>query len=104
MTRANTYPGPKATPRYYAISWTYGVATTDDRSRPGHSQRCGTYRSFASRAERNAWVKGGAPYRTERDYREAIPADDSELRRLLDADERQIKRGDFATHVVAEEE
>jgi hypothetical protein len=85
--------------RHYAISWTYGIATTDDRRRPGHWQRCGRYYSFATRGERDRWVASGSQYRSERDYREAIPSSDPELRRLLTADARQIERGHFATHV-----
>jgi hypothetical protein len=91
----------RTAPRYYAMSWTHGRGTT---TTAGMSVvRAAIYRSFGSRGERDAWVKGGTSYRTERDYREALPASDSELRRCLAQDASDEISGRYGSRVPTHE-
>jgi hypothetical protein len=95
----------RTAPRYYAMSWTHGrgTTTTTGMSGSGEVVRAANYRSFATRAKRDAWVKGGASYRTERDYREALPASDSELRRCLAQDAEDGHSGRYGSRVPTHE-
>lgn len=72
---------------YYACSYPYGVASNADTGR-----RLCTYYRFDSRAERDAWVSDGDPYRGARGYRQSIRAGDSDLRHALRREEREYGR------------
>jgi hypothetical protein len=63
---------------HYAINYPCGVACHANTGK-----RYGTYYRFASKTTRDKWVERGNPLRTQRGYREAIPASDSELRALI---------------------
>ena len=65
---------------YYAIQWTYGRACNED------GNRCGSYKRFSRKTDRDAWVNNGNPYVSNPGSREEIPANDREIRRLNRAD------------------
>ncbi len=68
--------------RYYGIQHTYGANVID-----GDGDRIGNYHAFARKTERDEWVEEGNPYFTQGGARDAIPASDPELRRLLRRDD-----------------
>lgn len=63
---------------HYAIQYTHGVATNANTG-----DRYGYYYYFTSRRARDKWVGDGGDFRTSPDWREAIPANDAELRRAI---------------------
>jgi hypothetical protein len=70
--------GTAANRHYYGFEAAYGLNTTDS-----HGERLGNFVSFPSASERDAWVADGNPYSTQPAAREAIPASDPEIRRML---------------------
>lgn len=64
---------------FYGFSHTYGADVRDSKS----GARIGNYHSFPTRGSRDEWVSNGNPYFTQGGAREATPAHDPELRRLL---------------------
>jgi len=78
--------------RYYAIQWTYGRACDDRGDRIGH------YHSFVNAAQRQRWIQASrTSYPTQAGFRQAIPARDSELRRIIRHDHcaTQIEHHDY---------
>jgi hypothetical protein len=74
------------TKNYYAINYPCGIA-----SHANTGNRYGTYYKFSSRSARDEWVSKGGDFRSSRNFREAIPSSDSELRAEIrkDADPYQ---------------
>lgn len=63
---------------YYAAQYPCGIAT--------HSGTGRLYRNFyrfAMRAERDAWVEAGNPYRTQAGHRQVVSSRDADLRAAL---------------------
>lgn len=53
---------------FYAVEYAYGATVLNRGNRPDLLKR------FTSKAERDAWVRAGNPYRTQAGYREAVSA------------------------------
>ena len=65
--------------KYYAVSYGLGLAVC---ARSGRRYDA-SYHVFLSKQERDEWVSEGGDFRLSRDWREALPAKDSELRFML---------------------
>jgi len=76
--------------RYYAINYPCGIASNADTGK-----RFGTYYFFRSRSARDQWVSDGSPYRVDKNYREAIPSSDSEIRAEIRRDSDPYQYSDL---------
>lgn len=52
--------------KFYAISWTYGVASNSQ------GNRLCDVEVFSSQIARDTWVNQGPPYRSDAGYRECV--------------------------------
>jgi len=61
---------------YYAVSYDKGSAVCALTGK----RYLAAYHSFPLKKDRDEWVEGGGDFKTSRDWREAIPSRDPELR------------------------
>jgi len=86
---------------YYAITWIAGRAVWGNSYSPSTlGMRAAYYHSFETAAARDLWVSNGKGISTrDADFRESIPASDSELRNLQRRQERAKERGEGETFI-----